>query len=128
MSPDLKPVAEALMLIRAFGDDKSHGLADNALALVKAHSCSSAAEAWKRAYNDDVERMAKAAADAELAFVEACEDRTALRGALEALVAGVEDAVLRFVESGELRLRADMAIVIKARVERARTALKETAP
>lgn len=46
-----------------------------------------------------------------------------LRGALEALVAGVEDSVLRFLEQYELQLRPDMDAVLRARVERARAAL-----
>lgn len=63
MSPDLKPVAEALTLIRAFGDDTSHGVADKALALVKAHDCMATVEAFcgkptetDRADNAEAER------------------------------------------------------------------------
>jgi hypothetical protein len=44
-------------------------------------------------------------------------------GACEALVAGVEDSVLRFVDCNDLALRPDMEKVLRARVERARLAI-----
>lgn len=43
--------------------------------------------------------------------------------ACESLVHGVEDAVFRFLDSHDLALRADMEIVLRARVERARAAI-----
>jgi hypothetical protein len=43
--------------------------------------------------------------------------------ALEALIAGIEDSVMRFLDQHELSLRPDMEAVLRARVERARAAL-----
>jgi hypothetical protein len=66
----------------------------------------------------DVEAREAARADARL--IASAPD---LLGACEALVAGVEDAVLRFLDSHEKSLRPDMDQLLRARVDRARAAI-----
>lgn len=46
-----------------------------------------------------------------------------LLGACEALKAGVEDAVLRFLDSNGLQLRSDMEAILRARLARAEAAI-----
>lgn len=59
-------------------------------------------------------------AEADANLIAAAPD---LLEACEALVAGVEDSVLRFLDSHDLSLRADMDAILRARVERARAAI-----
>lgn len=51
------------------------------------------------------------------------DERNKYKAALEALVAGVEDAVLRFLDSHDVSLRSDMDSLLRARMARARAAL-----
>lgn len=58
----------------------------------------------------------------------ALSENVRLRAALEALVMGVEDSVLRFLPSHEVSLRYDMKVLLLARMKHARALLKATKP
>lgn len=122
----LKPLALA---VRDDGPWADREVIERLLAAVEAHECvqpPSPAGPW--VHEDDMNRMALERDAARSQRDEAREERTLLRGALEALVAGIEDSVVRFVVSGELQLRSDMEIILAARLKRASDALKETKP
>lgn len=94
-------------------------------------------KAAKRSLLEDVRSLLEDVADdrASQVFTEKLAERAdALLGrldgdcgevlaALGALVAGVEDSVLRFLDSHELALRPDMDAVLRDRVSRARAIL-----